>query len=127
MRIIGKGYEFSFEEENMEAFKEGLQSFVSLVREFEKTPIKIASSSKRGGRRPPFIKNAILELIEKEPGWCIDKFPEDIANKLKTEYRVAGAKGDSVEVALIRLFKDGRLTRKEIQGKYAYSVPTIPK
>ncbi|MDI6847964.1 MAG: hypothetical protein QMD23_07570 [Candidatus Bathyarchaeia archaeon] len=111
----------------MEAFKEGLQSFISLVKEFEKSPIKIPSSSKRGGRRPPFIKNAILELKEKEPEGFIDKFPEDVTNKLKTQYGVAGAKTDSVNVALIRFFKEGRLTRKEIQGKYAYSVPTIPK
>ena len=128
IRIMGKGYEFSFEDENIDSFRDGLKSFISLVREFEKAPPRLLSSSKRGGgKRPPFIKNAILELIKKEPEWFVDKFPEDVTDKLKTEYGAVGAKTSSVKVALIRLFKDGYLTRKEIQGKYAYSVLTVPK
>lgn len=126
--IRRKDYEFSFEEENIKAFKDGLQGFIGLVEEFEKPVASVASSSKRGGgRRPPFVKSAIIDLMKKEPEYLVDKFPEDVANKLKTQYGVVGAKTESVNVALIRYFKSGLLTRKEIQGKYAYSVLKVPQ
>jgi hypothetical protein len=130
MKILRKDFEFIFEEEDIEAFRKGIQGFTSLVEELEKGLIKtkaITGSRRGGGKRPPFIKNAVLELMEKEPSWFVDKFPEDVANKLKTQYGVVGAKVSSVKVVLIRLFNEKRLTRKEIQGKYAYSVLTIPK
>ena len=128
IQVRRKDYEFSFEEENLNAFKDGLQNFLSLVKEFEKPVATVASkSSKRGGgRRPPFVKNAVLELIKKEPEWLIDKFPKDVRDKITTEYGAVGAKAASVNVVLIRLFNARRLTRKEIQGKYAYSVLSIP-
>jgi len=122
--IKRKDYEFSFEEENLKNFKEELPDFISFVDEFEK-PLGRASRGKRGGRRPPFIKKAIEELIEKEPEWLVEKFPEDIEEKIKTQYGVVGAQTNSVNVALIRFFKKGSLTRKEVQGKYAYSVQSI--
>lgn len=126
--IKGKNYEFSFEEENLGAFKNGLQSFISLVKEFEKPTARMASNVKRrGGRRPPFIKTPILELMKKEPEWFADKFPENVTEKLKTQYGVVGAKTESVNVALVRLFQNGLLTRKEMQGKYAYSVLSVPR
>lgn len=126
--IKRKDYEFGFEEKSIEAFKDGLQSFITLVNEFEKPLAGVANVSKRGGgRRPPFIRNAIGELMKKEPDWLVNKFPEDVADKLKTEYGVVGAKTESVNVALMRYFKSGHLTRKETQGKYAYSIPRIPQ
>jgi hypothetical protein len=130
LNIRRKEYEFSFEEENIKAFKDGLQPFIELVGSFEKPVSNVSNgskASKRGGRRPPFIKGAIIELIKKEPEWMVDKFPENVADKLKTQYGVVGAKTESVNVALIRYFKKGLLARKEMQGKYAYSVQTIPQ
>lgn len=126
--IRRKDYEFSFEEENLENLKGGLQDFLSLVEGFEKPTTTVANkSSKRGGgRRPPFVKNAILELTQKEPAWLIDKFPVDVRNKINTEYGAVGAKTESVNVVLIRLFNARMLTRKELDGKYAYSMLSVP-
>jgi len=128
IQVKRKDYEFSFEEENLKSFKDGLEDFLSLVDEFEEPVTEIVSkSSKRGGgRRPPFVKNAILELIEKQPEWLIEKFSEDVLGKITTEYGAVGAKKESVNVVLIRLFNQRLLTRKEIEGKYAYSVPSVP-
>jgi len=128
IQVKRKDYEFSFEEENLKSFKDGLEDFLSLVDEFEEPTAAVASkSSKRGGgRRPPFVKNAVLELIEKQPEWLIDKLPEDVLGKITTEYGAVGAKKESVNVVLIRLFNQRVLTRKEIEGKYAYSVPSVP-
>lgn len=125
--IRRKDCEFGFEEETIEAFKEGLQSLVTLVDQFSKPVAGSLSGSKRGGgRRPPFVKNAILDLLKKEPEWMVEKFDESVAEKLRTEYGVVGAKTESVNVALLRLFSNGQLTRKEINGKYAYSVLKVP-
>jgi len=120
-----KDYEISYEEEDLKAFKNGIQNFFSLIEEIGKPVTKLTTISKRGGYRPPFVKKAIEELIKKEPEWFVERFPEDVHNKIKTEYGAVGAKIESVNVALIRLFKKGSLTRKEIHGKYAYSVPTV--
>jgi hypothetical protein len=120
-----KDYEISYEEEDLNAFKGGVQNFFDLVEEIGKPISKLTTISKRGGFRPPFVKRAIEELIKKEPEWFVEKFPEDVLDKIKTQYGAVGAKVDSVKVVLIRLFKKGILTRKEIQGKYAYSVPTV--
>lgn len=126
--IRRKDYEFSFEEENLKAFKDGLEGFIDIVEQFGKPVARASTSSKRGGgRRPPFIKSAIGQIMEKEPEWLIRKFPKDVAEKLKTQYGVPGAKEDSVKVALLRFFKKGSLTREEIQGKYAYSVLSVPR
>lgn len=126
--IRRKDYEFSFEEESLKAFKDGLEDFILIVEEFGKPVAKASASSKRGGgRRPPFIKRAIQEIMEKEAEWFVKKFPEDVAKRLKTRYGVPGAKDESVTVALMRLFKKGLLTREEIRGKYAYSVLSIPR
>jgi hypothetical protein len=126
--IRRKDYEFSFEEETIGAFNAGLKDFVALVAQFAKPVTSTGTGTDRrgGGRRPPFLKNAILDLIKKEPEWVVEKSDENFAEKLKTQYGVVGAKTESVNVALIRLFKDGQLTRKEIDGKYAYSVLRVP-
>lgn len=128
LKIRRKGYEFSFEEENFKTFKDGLPSFLSFVEEFEKPVAVVAgkTSKRGGGRRPPFIKSAVMELMKKEPEWLIDKFPEDVQKKISTEYGAVGAKAPSVNVVLIRLFNARQLTRKEINGKYAYSVLSVP-
>jgi hypothetical protein len=91
---------------------------------------EVISPAPRGGRRgggkkPPFIKNAILNIIQKEPSWFVMKSPEDVTEKLKTEYGVPGANAKPVGVALIRLFTDGLLTRKESEGKYLYSITAL--
>jgi hypothetical protein len=80
-----------------------------------------------GGRRPPFIKSAILNIIEREPEWFVDKCPEDVTDKLKTSYGVPGAKVKPVGTALIRLFADGELTRKEVGAKYLYSITALKR
>jgi hypothetical protein len=130
LSVRRKEFEFSFEEETFKAFKDGLQPFIDLAESFG-TPVTRTSNgsktSKRGGRRPPFIKRPVLELIKKEPQWAVDKSPENFADKLKTQYGVVGARPETVNVVLIRLFKRGLLTRKEIQGKYVYSVLQVPK
>jgi hypothetical protein len=64
-------------------------------------------------------------LIQKEPRWFVEKSREDVAEKLKTEYGVPGANIKPVGVALIRLFTDGTLTRKESGGKYLYSITAL--
>jgi len=123
VNIKRKDVEFSFEEDNIKAFRGGLQDFIKLVDEFEKPVASVSSSLKRGGgRRPPFVTNAIDELMKKEPEWLVNKFPEDIAEKLTTEYGVPGAKPESVNVVMIRKFQKGLVTRREMNGKYAYSV-----
>lgn len=130
LSVRRKDFEFSFEEETFKAFKDGLQPFIDLTESFGK-PVSHTSNgsktSKHGGRHPPFVKGAIMELIRKEPEWMVDKFPENVADKLKTQYGVVGAKAHSVNVALIRYFKKGLLARKEMQGKYAYSVLKVPQ
>lgn len=78
-----------------------------------------------GGRKPPFIKSAILNIIQKDPKWFVEKSSEDVTDKLKTEYGVPGANVSPVNVALIRLFTDGTLTRKESGGKYLYSITAL--
>jgi hypothetical protein len=81
-----------------------------------------------GGKRPAFIKNAILNIMKKEPEWLREKSPEDVTEKLKTEYGVPGANVKPVGTALIRLFADGILTRKESsEGKYLYSISALQK
>lgn len=80
-----------------------------------------------GGRRRPFIKKAILKIKKKEPQWFVDKSPNEVLVKLKTEYGVPGANLEPVRTALMRLFRDGEFTRKEMEGKYVYSVPTLSK
>jgi len=82
---------------------------------------------KGGGRRPPFIKNAILNIIEKEPQWFVDKSPEDVTERLTTSYGVPGAKVPPVSTALIRLFADGELTRREADGKFLYSITALKR
>lgn len=121
--------ELSYEDENLKTFKDGLPNFIGLVDEFEKPAVKVeATASKRGGgRRPPFIKNAVLEIIEKEPEWFVNKSPDDVADRLRTQYGVPGAKRSSVNVVLCRLFKKRMLTRQDVEGKYSYSVLTVPQ
>jgi hypothetical protein len=125
--IKRKDCEFRFEDENLKAFKDGLAGFLSLVEEFIKPVAASTGKSDRrgGGRRPPFVKNAIMDLIEKEPQWFVKQFPEQVKDKIATEYGAVGAKNQSVNVVLIRLFSKHVLTREEIEGKYAYSVPSI--
>jgi len=82
---------------------------------------------KGGGRRPPFIKNAILNIIKQEPEWFVDRSPEEVTEKLKTIYGVPGANVTPVGTALIRLFADGELTRKEVDGKYLYSITALKR
>jgi len=94
------------------------------------TPIPEATLTTKGGRRgggrkPPFIKSAILNIIHKEPHWFIEKSPEQVTEKLKTEYGVPGANVTPVRTALIRLFADGLLTRKELEGKFLYSITAL--
>jgi len=89
------------------------------------TEAQTQTKRKGGGRRPPFIKNAILSIIKKEPEWFVDKSPEEVTEKLKTIYGVPGANVTPVGTALIRLFADGELTRKEVDGKYLYSITAL--
>jgi hypothetical protein len=125
--IKRKDHEFRFEDENLKTFKEGLADFLSVVEEFDKQAAALTGKSDRrgGGRRPPFVKNAIMDLIKEEPQWFVNKFSEQVKDKIATEYGAVGAKNQSVNVALIRLFSKGILTRGESEGKYAYSVPSI--
>jgi len=55
----------------------------------------------------------------------VEKSPEDVTEKLKTEYGVPGVNVTPVSTALIRLFTDGHLTRKESGGKYLYSITAL--
>lgn len=125
-------FEFSFEEETFKAFKDGLQPFIDLAESYG-TPISnhpsngSKTSKRAGGKRPPFVKGPVLELIKKEPEWVVYKFAEDFTDKIKTQYGVVGAKVKSVKVVLIRLYQDRLLTRKDIQGRYAYSVLKVPQ
>jgi hypothetical protein len=123
VNIKRKDSEFTYEEDSLKAFKDGLEAFTDMVEKFGKPVAGASGSSKRGGgRRPPFLTNAIDELLKKEPAWLVNKFSEQIAEKLTTEYGVPGAKAESVNVVMIRKFQRGLVTRKEINGKFAYSV-----
>jgi hypothetical protein len=89
---------------------------------------EVAKKDKRiGGRKAPFYKNNIRRIIDEEPEWFVEKDVEAVAEKLKTAYGVPGAKEIPVSTALLRLFKEGLLTRKEEKGKYLYSVTTLKK
>lgn len=83
------------------------------------------STKRGGGRRSPFIKSAVEDLIEKEPQWFIKKSADQVKEKITTEYGAVGAKTTTVNVVLIRLFNKRKLTRDEIEGKFVYSIPSI--
>jgi hypothetical protein len=85
------------------------------------------SLRKGGGRKPPFYKNNIRRIIDEEPEWFVEKDAKEVADKLKTEYGVPGAKETVVSTTLKRFFKNGLLTRKEAKGKYLYSVTSLKK
>ena len=104
-------------------FKETISSGAIPISEVSTPTTK--GGRRGGGRKSPFIKNAILNIIQKEPKWFVEKSPEDVTEKLKTEYGVPGANVTPVSTALIRLFTDGHLTRKESGGKYLYSITAL--
>lgn len=105
-------------------FKQAISS-ASIPTEGEGALPATRAGHRGGGKKPAFIKNAILNIIQKEPSWFVEKSPEDVMEKLKTEYGVPGANVSPVGVALIRLFADGHLTRKESEGKYLYSITAL--
>lgn len=82
-------------------------------------------NNRHSGKKVSFYRTNIQRIIDEEPEWMAEKNTSEVVTKLKTEYGVPGADDNGVQVNLIRFFKKGLLTRKEVDGKYLYSVPQL--
>jgi hypothetical protein len=84
-------------------------------------------SNRHTGKKVSFYRTNIQRIIDEAPEWMVEKSTSDVVTKLKTEYGVPGADDNGVKVNLIRFFRKGLLTRKEVDGRYLYSVPQLKK